>query len=386
MHISLVTRIFTPEPAAASFRLDALVRALADLGDEVVVITTTPPASLRGAELPARRGIRVRRAKVLRDRAGHVRGYFQYLSFDVPVFFRVLLSRRVDVVVVEPPPTTGVFVRLACAIRRTPYVYYAADVWSDGAVSTGAPGFVVTAVRWLERTALSGAAAVIAVTDGVADKVRALAPSARVGVVPNGIDTEIFTLDGERRADSAWGVYAGTTSEWQGADIFIRAMPRVLRTMPDATIAFLGQGSAWTELRTLAAEVAPDAISFIDSVPPSDAAVWLRSARAGLVSLRPEQGYDFAMPTKVFASTACGTPVVFAGTGAGADLVAEARLGWSVRYDVEAVADAMLHAFATSDDIVRTAVGAWTRSNASQSARAREAASVVRSVARQVPQ
>ncbi|MDO5500237.1 MAG: hypothetical protein Q4F67_11230 [Propionibacteriaceae bacterium] len=35
--------------------------------------------------------------------------------------------------IVEPPPTTGLVVRVACALRRTPYVYYAADLWSVAA-------------------------------------------------------------------------------------------------------------------------------------------------------------------------------------------------------------------------------------------------------------
>ena len=62
--------------------------------------------------------------------------------------------------------------------------------------------------------------------------------------------------------------------------LFIRAIPRLLETMPEATIAFVGQGSAWAALRMLAAEVAPDAIRFVDPVPPAVAATWLRSARA----------------------------------------------------------------------------------------------------------
>lgn len=384
MRISLVTRIFTPEPAAASFRLASLVRALANDDDEVLVLTTRPPEGSRGSGPTEGTRVRVRRAPVLRDRSGNVRGYLQYLSFDVPAFFRLLFSRRADVVVVEPPPTTGFLVRLVCALRRMPYVYYAADVWSYGAVSTDAPGTVVAILRWLERRALRGAASVIAVTDGVGEKVRSLAPRARVAVVPNGIDTDVFTPHGERRAGAAWGVYAGTTSEWQGADVFIRAMPRVLESLPGATIAFLGQGSAWAALRELAAEVAPDAIRFIDPVPPTTAATWLRSARAGLVSLKPGQGYDFALPTKVLASAASGTPVVFAGVGTGAEFVSAEGIGWAVEHDPVATADAMISAFEDEPaQSRREELGSWARERASSQARAAAAAQVVRSARRQ---
>jgi hypothetical protein len=142
--------------------------------------------------------VRVKRFPVLRDAAGYVRGYVQYMSFDVPLFFRLLVGRGSDVIVAEPPPTTGFVVRIAAAMRRTPYVYYAADIWSDASESTGAPAFVVRVVRRLESFALRGARAVIAVTDGVAERVRELAGHDRVSVIRNGIDTTIFTPDGPR--------------------------------------------------------------------------------------------------------------------------------------------------------------------------------------------
>ena len=43
-----------------------------------------------------------------------------------------------------------------------PYVYYAADVWSDATASMGAPGPVVAVMRWVERFALRGARDVLA--------------------------------------------------------------------------------------------------------------------------------------------------------------------------------------------------------------------------------
>ncbi|TFV94949.1 glycosyltransferase family 4 protein [Leifsonia flava] len=380
MRVTLVSRIFSPEAAAASFRLLALTRALVAGGDRVEVLTTTIPPALRSESGPDAPGMRVRRAPVLRDRSGYLRGYLQYMSFDVPAFFRVLFTARGDVVVVEPPPTTGLLVRVACDLRRLPYVYYAADIWSDATAATDAPRPVVVAVRWIEARALRGARRVLAVNDGVRDRVLMLAPRADVVVVPNGIDTEIFTPAGDVDVDAPWGVYAGTTSEWQGADIFIRAMPAVLVVHPDARIAFLGQGSAWGALERLASDLAPGAVEFHGSVPPAEAARWLRSARAGLVSLMPGQGYDFALPTKIFASSATGTPVVFAGLGPSRSVIAAGSLGTAVDYDIDSVANALIDAFGRARDTRDREIRAqWVADNASSSARAREAAAVVRS-------
>ncbi len=53
--------------------------------------------------------------------------------------------------------------------------------------------------------------------------------------------------------DGPFLLYAGTASEWQGAEIFAQAMPRVLEQLPGAKLVYLGQGSSWPALRALAA-------------------------------------------------------------------------------------------------------------------------------------
>lgn len=378
MRVTIASRVYAPEPAAASFRLAALAAALAQAGHDVTVLTVR---AFEGSapEVP---GVDVRRAPVLRDATGTVRGYVQYLSFDIPLLLRLLFSRRADVVVSEPPPTTGFMVRLALAVRRIPYVYYAADVWSDATAAMGAPRVVVAALRAVERFALRGAVRVIAVSDGVAARVRELAGHDRVDVVRNGVDTDTFTPCGPTDDLGATAVYAGTMSEWQGAEIFIRALPSVRSVVPDARLLFLGQGSARAELEGVVAELGlGDAVTFGGLVPPVDAARALRSARAALVSLRPGQGYDFAVPTKLFAGAACGAPVVFAGEGDSCEVIGSSGIGVAVAYETEAVAAALIAALRADVDPERRAeVADWVLNNASIFATGRQAADVIAAV------
>ena len=423
VRVTLVSRIFLPEPSAASFRLAALVRALADDGARVDVLSTAPGPGVEGGddapslELPAR----VRRAPVLRDASGYVRGYLPYLSFDLPLVWRLLRTRRPDVVVVEPPPTTGAVVRAICALRAIPYVYYAADVWSDASASTGAPGVVVRVVRALERFALRGAAAVLSVNDGVTSRVQELG-AGKVVTVGNGVDTGIFhrgapaapdsphppagdrlstetTSEGRKFGtpmstgssdDRAAGIpdrpfllYAGTASEWQGAEIFARAMPRVLEEIPEAKLVYLGQGSSWPALRALAADLPAGVVQLHDPVDAATSAIWQRAARAAVVSLKPGIGYDFAMPTKMFAALACGTPVLFAGVGPAADLIAEESLGRSSGYDPEPVAEAMIAALRTPPaEAEQARLAAWTAQHRSLAAVGRRGAEAITTTAR----
>lgn len=341
--VVVATRLYPPEVGAAAFRLRALARGLAGAGARVRVVTTTPP---RGASDPVDDDrVIVSRAPVLRDAGGNVRGYVQYLSFDIPLFFRLLFSRA-DAVVSEPPPTTGLVVAVTSWLRGRPFIYYAADVWTDGLVALGSPRFLIGIMRGVEGAVLRAAAGVVAVSDEVAEKVRAFGVAGeRVTVVGNGVDTETFTADGSV-ADHGWPcfVYTGAMSEWQEPTIFVRAMPRILDEFPSATLYFFGQGAEESALRSTALELGLDCVRFGGVIPPAETATWIRGATAALASIKPGIGYDFAKPTKTYAAAACGTPVIFAGIGAGARLVQENDLGWSCGHDPDSVASAMFEA------------------------------------------
>lgn len=351
--VTLVSRIFAPEPAAASFRLEALVKALAEAGAKVNVLTTIPaPGTDRSArsavdKLP---GVSVRRVQAKRDKTGYIRGYLSYISFDIPGFFRLLFAPTPRVYVAEPPPTTGAVVRLVATLKRRPYVYYAPDIWSDATKVMQVPRVVVTALRLLESFAVRGACRVITVTPEFAERSKQLGAK-RIAVVSNGIDTDTFTetgpapvalpdLNKEEIEEADWLVYAGTASEWQGAEVFVEAFASITAVFPRARLLFLGQGAAWPSLQRSAASLASGRVFFGQSTP-FEAAAWQRLAKACLVSIRPGRGYDDAYPTKVFSALACGTPVIYAGSGPARRDIEKENLGIVTAWDAGEVAVAM---------------------------------------------
>lgn len=379
IRVTIVSRIFGPEPSAASFRLGALASALEERGHDVVVLTVRSPNGHDARVHDEQQGYRIRRFPVLRDRVGYVRGYLPYLSFDVPLFFRVLFGRRAQAIVVEPPPTTGFVVRLAAAIRRIPYLYYAADIWSDGATQTGAPSWVVRVVRAVELFAMRGAYTVLSVSESLTTRLAELGVERGVLTVGNGVDTRPFCTGEEalgqyRRTLPREFVYAGTASEWHGATVFVEALPRVLAKAPDARIRFIGSGSEMKAIETRAVELGVSgAITVEPILPPAQLAPILRGATAALASIRPGPGNEFTFPTKLYASMLCGTPSIFAGVGPAAEFlrteIEGTPLGLAVELDPVAVADAMI-TIAESNDHAdhRMRVVAWAVEHVSLSA------------------
>lgn len=305
------------------------------------VITSRAPSTLADAQGGIDPRVRIRRAHVLRDRYGYVRGYLQYLSFDVPLLLRMLRRPRPDVVLVEPPPTTGTVMRIVCALLRRPYVYYAADIWSDAAGLTGASQPVVAVVRAMETFCLRGARRVLAVSDGVAARLRELGVE-RIDTIGNGTDLSDFAVDGpDMGAPGPYFVYTGTASEVHGAVVFAEAFAAVHRDHPEARMVFIGQGTDWPAIKEIAASLPAGVMSVFQRAEPSEIARWLRGALAALASVAPGKGYDFAFPTKMYAALACGTPVLYAGVGPGRDFVRATGEGIAVGYGVEEVAAAM---------------------------------------------
>lgn len=396
MLVTLATRTFTPEPTAAALRLGALARALAAGGDTVRVFTSRLASSvardaretgesqaLADASGDTGEGsglVEVRRAPVLRDRTGAVRGYVSYMSFDLPLLARLLGGPRPDVVVCEPPPTTGVAVRLACALRRVPYVYYCADIVSDAAALAGVPGLVVRTVAGLESFALRGARRVIAVSDGVALRARELG-ARDVAVVPNGVRVPEAVAtgvpDGFPTCSGPVFVYAGTVAQWLAPEVFVDAFERARERLGDARLVFVGQGSGWDGLAARARGVT--GVDLIPAVSADEADRWMARATATLASLRPG-GYDYAYPTKILASLAQGTPVIYAGPGQAARDVEESALGVACSLDVDEIAEAMVAlASGAASWVGRDGARAWVREHRSVLASSRAAAAVVRS-------
>ncbi|MEZ7754626.1 glycosyltransferase family 4 protein [Microbacterium paraoxydans] len=377
----IATRLYTPEVTAASFRMEALAHALA-ADTDVTVLSTKPPRDTVIADAP---GVVVRRAPVLRDRSGAIRGYVPYLSFDVPLFFR-LLVRRSDVIVAEAPPTTGFAAAIAAFLTRRPLVYYPGDVWTDAVASMDAPAPVVAVMRFVERFVLRRAARSLAVSAEVADRLAAIGGRPdRVATVGNGIDTAVFRPDVvPHEAEQPYFVYTGTMSEWQQPDVFIRAL--ALLPDEDVELRFFGQGAVEAELKELAARLAPGRVHFGGLVGPATSASWIRGAVGALVSIVPGIGYDFARPTKTYAAAAVGTPVLFTGAETGGEVVRAGGLGEAVAFDPEEVAAAMrrlLSEWASGEtERIRADRAAWAADNASLATVGARAAEVVRGARR----
>lgn len=342
MRVIIATRIFGPEVSAASGILRTWAEEFRDAGWDVTILTARPP---KGAVIDDPAGITVRRAPVKRDKQQYVRGYLSYMSFDLPLVWRLLCSRTADLYIVEPPPTTVAVVRVIAALKRRPYAVRAADYWTEAAELVVRSKLIVRILGAVEAWGLQGARILFAAHEPLIARLRSAGVTTEAIPIGFGADTKDFRYEGQAPPEDPVFVYAGTHASWHGAGIFVEALALLTERYPHARLLYYGNGEEREPMRQRAAELGlVDRVEFHAPVPPAVLSPILASATASVASLAPVPANTYAVATKAYSSLAAGCPVIFAGVGPTDELLTNSGhpdAGVAVSYDASAAAEAM---------------------------------------------
>jgi glycosyltransferase involved in cell wall biosynthesis len=183
-------------------------------------------------------------------------------------------------------------------------------------------------VRALNRWAIDGADRVTAASDFLAAWVRRTAPRAPVDVVPFGVDTTVFRpVDDGGGGDHVVGVVKSLEHRY-GIDAFIRAIPAVVRVVPETRFVIAGGGRLEPSLRALADELGvSDRVTFLGRVPHED----VPSVVAGLsVAVNPTAVPE-SFGVAVLEASACAVPVVATDVGGVPEVCVDRVTGIMVR-------------------------------------------------------
>jgi glycosyltransferase involved in cell wall biosynthesis len=134
--------------------------------------------------------------------------------------------------------------------------------------------------------------------------------SAKVRVIPNGVDTVLFHPSGQAEAPAPQDrlLYFGTLSQWQGVDLAVRAAAQI-----SAKLTILGAGSNRQReaISALAAKLGAP-VDVLPAVPQTELVAALHQSFAVLapLTLSERNVVQGCCPLKILESMAAGIPVI----------------------------------------------------------------------------
>lgn len=348
MKLLVVTQYFWPE----NFRINDLVRSLADKGHDVEVLTGKPNYP-EGVIFPGyrfwgyqqerwRHAVVHRMPLVSRGTKSAVKLGLNYLSF---ILFGLLLApwilrgRRYDVIFVyAPSPILQAIPALFLGrLKKVPVAIWVQDLWPESLSATGyvRRSILLKLVKSVVRFIYRHADLLLVQSRAFEPHVAAMAPGKPVTYFPNSVDSifcdpiivrppEVQELNGVFPV-----MFAGNVGVGQSVEVILDAATLLL-DYPDICFVVFGNGSRWEWMRNEVESRGLKNVHLMGRFPVESMPGLMKKASALLVSLADEPIFALTVPNKVQAYMAAGRPILACLNGEGARLVTEACAGLTI--------------------------------------------------------
>jgi len=350
MRILFLSQYFPPETEIGGIRILELGRRLLATGHQVSVLTGLPnypdgrlhPAYRKKAwKLTWREnndGIDVIRVAMFPSHSKKTLPRLaNYFSFLFASAMRAMFLRKPDVIVCTSPPLTiGLSAGLAATRFQVPFVLEARDLWPEAAIALGylQNTCIQKAAFALEDFLYRRARHLVVVSQGMKKDLveRGIAP-AKASVIPNGVDTGLFTpgakneyIESLKKSGLRVGIYLGTLSAYHGADHALALLER-LQSHRDIRVVFAAGGSAAQELQTAVTQRGLSNALFLRAPSRGEMPGLIASSDFCLALVKPGPFSRWLLSSKIFMYMACGRPIFALATGETARVIAEAQCG-----------------------------------------------------------
>lgn len=192
-----------------------------------------------------------------------VLGQLSVISILTKRLLEVVRAQKPDVIHAHSPALNGVAAVRAGRMLGVPVVYEIRGFWEDAAVSHGTSaegGLRYRLTRAMETWVLKRANAVTCICEGIrGDIVERGIPAQKITIVPNAVDASRFKPVGARdpEIESSLGLtgkkvvaFIGSFYAYEGLDLLVEAMPKLLAARPDIRLLLVGGGQVNDEIKT----------------------------------------------------------------------------------------------------------------------------------------
>jgi PEP-CTERM/exosortase A-associated glycosyltransferase len=238
-----------------------------------------------------------------------------------------------------------------------PVVYEVRAFWEDAAVDHGTSregGRRYRATRALETYALRHADHVTTICEGLkAEIVARGVPEERVTVIPNAVDIGEFRFGApvDEQLKRELGLagrtvigFIGSFYAYEGIDLLVQALPRVLQARPDARVLLVGGGPQEAALRdAVRAAGLQDKVVFTGRVPHGEVQRYYGIVDVFAYPRRSMRLTEIVTPLKPLEAMAQGQLLVASDVGGHRELIRDGQTGVLFQAgNAEALADAIV--------------------------------------------
>ena len=345
MKILYISQYFPPEIAAPAVRVSELSRRWAAAGHAVTVLTGFPnhPTGVVPPEYRSKfwrlmfrehmEAVQVVRTwlwpKPNRKALGRM---LNFVSFAVSAAISGLFLSRPDVVIATSPQLlvgmTGWWLARA---KRAPFVFEVRDLWPESLSAVGMGDDQSILHRLLGAIAgflYRQSDKIVVVTPAFKEHLTKnwSVPAARIAVVPNGVETELFSpgntdpsVKSELGAEGKFiACYIGTMGMAHGLETVLEAAAELQSAAPQVLFLLVGEGAEKENIASRAQSMGLSNLRVIDSQPREKIPAYICSSEACLVLLKRTPVFETVIPTKMLEYMSCARPVILGG-GSGLD-------------------------------------------------------------------
>jgi len=242
-----------------------------------------------------------------------------------------------------------------------PVVYEIRAFWEDAAVDHGTQtegGLRYRLTKAMETRAVQRASQVVTICQGLrGDLISRGIPSDKIGTVPNAVDIEHFSLsagaDPELKAKLGLAGcrvigFLGSYYAYEGLDLLIAALPRILEKAPDVRLLLVGGGPQEANLKAQAAALGlTDKIVFVGRVPHAEVSRYYDLVDLLAYPRHAMRLTELVTPLKPLEAMAQGHLLIASDVGGHKELIEDGQTG--VLFRAGDIADLAAKAVATLD-------------------------------------
>lgn len=252
--------------------------------------------------------------------------------------------------------------------KGIPVVYEIRAFWEDAAADHGTASersLRYRLTRALETRAARRADAVTTICEGLrADLVGRGIPAEKIMVIPNAVDISRFQIQTQPDRDligkydlqsGATLGFAGSFYAYEGLNALIRAMPQVVRSVPQVRLLLVGGGPQEVALKTLSVQLGLQrVVHFTGPVPHEDISRYYSVMDVMVYPRISRRLTELVTPLKPLEAMALGKPVAASNVGGHRELIRDGETGYLFRAgSPQILADCLLGVLRDS--------GAWPR-------------------------